>query len=534
MRNYKINKFFTGIGSWRLMEMRKLQERSFSFGALRLQQVVSANMEDTVRTDEEWMNAKDFNTMPGPTRIQLLMDYFPGGKLHNANLIDMHTILHSTYGDIFRIKGMLGKPDYVFTYNANDVEHVYRNEGVWPIRLGLDSFTYYRKVKRPDIFQGIGGLVSEQGKMWADIRNKVNPILMKVQNVRQNLPQIDEIANEFLIKLEALRDPETNMLSNNFHDELKMWAFESISLIALNTRMGLLSESPDVNAHKLAKNMSDMFQYSYEYDVTPSFWKYVETPGFKRLIRTYENITEITISYIEAAMKRFEAEGNKEAISVLEKLCRLDKKIAIVMVMDMLMAGIDTTSSAFVTTLYLLSKNQSKQDCLREELYKILPQPHMPLTEANTKQMPYLRACIKESLRITPITPGNLRMAAKNLVLSGYRVPKGTGVLMGIMALSNSEEYYSRSAEFLPERWLKSGENACPMAKSTNAFTYLPFGFGPRTCIGKRIAEMEIETLLARLIRNYRITWNSKQDLKYISNIVLLPHGNLDFKFEQI
>lgn len=77
------------------------------------------------------------------------------------NLIQLNRRMREMYGDIYRFPGMMGKADAIFTYNPVDFELTYRNEGVWPIRIGLESFTYYRKEHRPDIFAGIGGLVSE-------------------------------------------------------------------------------------------------------------------------------------------------------------------------------------------------------------------------------------------------------------------------------------------------------------------------------------------------------------------------------------
>lgn len=180
-----------------------------------------------------------------------------------------------------------------------------------------------------------------------------------------------------------------------------------------------------------------------------------------------------------------------------------------------------------------------------------MPSRDSPLTAENTKQMPYLRACLKESLRIMPITPGNMRVCVKDLLLSGYQIPAGTGVLMGVMELSNSEEYFPRHKEFLPERWLKTRSKTMLMeteddnsnelgnslenssSKCKNPFVYLPFGFGPRTCIGKRIAELELNTFTARLIRNYRISWANKTDLEYESNAITKPCGNIRFKFEK-
>lgn len=125
-------------------------------------------------------------------------------------------------------------------------------------------------------------------------------------------------------------------------------------------------------------------------------------------------------------------------------------------------------------------------------------------------------------------------MAGQDLVLSGYEIPKGTGVLMCVMAASNSENYFPQASEYLPERWLKSREDACPHMKANNPFVYLPFGFGPRTCIGKRIAEMEIECLLIKLLRNYEVHWESKEPIRYKSNLILVPDDNLRFKFVKI
>jgi len=191
-----------------------------------------------------------------------------------------------------------------------------------------------------------------------------------------------------------------------------------------------------------------------------------------------------------------------------------------------------------VTILYHLARNPTKQAKLHQELQGILSDSSAPLTAENTKNMPYLRACIKEGLRITSITPGNFRVTTKDLILSGYRVPRGTGVLMGVMELSNDDQYFPESDSFMPERWLKhdslKANQACPEARSRNPFVYLPFGFGPRTCIGKRIAELEMETLLARLLRKYQLTWLGETPLKYESTIILSPYGDIRFKFEPI
>ncbi|KAL5285731.1 hypothetical protein ACFFRR_007420 [Megaselia abdita] len=355
---------------------------------------------------------------------------------------------------------------------------------------------------------------------------------MKTETIRQNIPKIEKIATEFVQKLPNLLDT-TGKPTVSFNQEVKKWSVEQIGVLALNKRLGLLdSTKENKEALEFIKCMNDFFDISYEIEMRPPTWKYYESSRFKRLMKVFDQITEFTTKHIEQALTN--VDPKTEAVSILEKLDKVDRKVAIIMANDMLMAGVDTTSSAFVTVLYHLAINQEKQSKLREECYKVSPDTFTELNADKLRNLPYLRACIKEALRITPITPGNFRMAGQDLVLSGYKIPKGTGVLMCVMAASNSEDFFPQAHDYLPERWLKSRDDACPHMKANNPFVYLPFGFGPRTCIGKRIAEMEIECLIIKLLRNYKVSWESNKPIRYRSNLILVPDENLYFKFVKI
>ncbi len=75
--------------------------------------------------------------------------------------------------------------------------------------------------------------------------------------------------------------------------------------------------------------------------------------------------------------------------------------------------------------LYCLAKNPEKQDKLREEIMKILPEKDKPFIAEKMKSIPYLKAVIKEGLRMFPPIAGTMRKAGQDLVLQGYQVPKG-------------------------------------------------------------------------------------------------------------
>ena len=139
-------------------------------------------------------------------------------------------------------------------------------------------------------------------------------------------------------------------MPKDFGEEIKKWSFEAISSIALNRRLGLItSDIPDEKVVRLANAMALFFQLSYEFDVLPSFWKYYESARFKTLMKTFDDISEITISFIDETLKEFAQHDHKEENSVLEKLLKIDKQVALVMAMDMLMAGIDTVYKLSIT-----------------------------------------------------------------------------------------------------------------------------------------------------------------------------------------
>lgn len=83
------------------------------------------------------------------------------------------------------------------------------------------------------------------------------------------------------------------------------------------------------------------------------------------------------------------------------------------------------TASATAGLLYNLANNQKVQDKLRQDVMERLPNPDTPLTPESLNSLPYMRACLKESMRRTPIIPGNVRCAGRDIVLQGYQIPKG-------------------------------------------------------------------------------------------------------------
>lgn len=174
--------------------------------------------------------------------------------------------------------------------------------------------------------------------------------------------------------------------------------------------------------------MKKFIQYTYQYDILPSVWRVYKTPGFKKVMDNYDEMTRIFRAYILEAVKKLEGtkqtEKDHEA-GVLEKLIKIDDHVAFVMAFDLLTGGVDTTASSATSVLYSLARNSEKQEKLRKEILSILPAVNSSLTCESLDTIPYLRASIKEALRLYPPTNALTRTITQDLVLQGYHVPKG-------------------------------------------------------------------------------------------------------------
>ncbi|EAT41552.1 AAEL006827-PA [Aedes aegypti] len=482
--------------------------------------------------ETEWDKALPYSKIPAPSVFKMLKNFGPGGRQYNAGLPEVYRFFRDNYGDLVRMPGLFGKRDMLLSFHPDDYETLFRNEGQWPLRRGLDTFGYYRMHVRPDVFKGKGGLVADQGENWQKFRSTVNPVMLQPKTVKLYVNKLDKVALQLMGLMINMRDSK-NELPANFKQWINRWALESMGVLALDTRFGLLDSKQSVEAQIIVTNLQEFFELTYQLDVLPSIWRYYKTASFKRLITVLDRITEIVKSKIEEAAARLESNPSapSETQSVLEKLLKVDRDIAFIMACDMLMAGVDTTGAGVTGILYCLATNPDKQAKLREEIRTILPNKDSALTPENMHNLPYLRACVKECIRLCPPVSANVRATGKDLVLRGYQVPKGTDVAMSSMILQNDERFMTRAKEFIPERWLKLDDY--PSVQDAHPFLILPFGFGVRTCIGRRLAMLEMEILTARITRLFEYRWNYGE-LKIRGNLVNMPINELKFQMTEV
>lgn len=240
----------------------------------------------------------------------------------------------------------------------------------------------------------------------------------------------------------------------------------------------------------------------------------------------------VCMKYIKMAMENMKKKQstNQKEFSLLERILQNQQnpKIASILALDLIMVGIDTISMAVCSILYQLSIRQEEQRKMHDELVRVMPDPNAPLTAEMLDNMSYLRAFIREVLRIYSTVIGNGRVLQEDMIICGYNIPKGIQLVFPSIVTGSLPEYVSNPHIFRPERWMKENDNR----DYVHPFASLPYGYGARMCLGRRFADLEMQILLAKLIRRYKLEF-FHEPLDYKVTFMYAPDGNLKFKMSK-
>ncbi|KAI9197144.1 cytochrome P450 [Polychytrium aggregatum] len=161
----------------------------------------------------------------------------------------------------------------------------------------------------------------------------------------------------------------------------------------------------------------------------------------------------------------------------------------------LLTAGSETTASALAFGLIRIAEDRKVLEKLQSELDAVQLDPSSRLiSHSSAKKLPYLNAVIDEIIRIDPTAgAGGMRQADSDISLGSYAIPKGTNINMTIYSAHYDEHYWQNPTQLNPERFLSGN----PDVKKH----HVPFSLGPRNCIGKEFALIEMRLFLANFVR---------------------------------
>jgi cytochrome P450 len=165
----------------------------------------------------------------------------------------------------------------------------------------------------------------------------------------------------------------------------------------------------------------------------------------------------------------------------------------------MLLAGHDTTALTLTYAWYLLSEHPDAERRLHEEVDAVLDgdRPGM----AHVRELEYTERAIQEAMRLYPPVYTILRTPTRRFEVDGYTVPPGSTVMLPQWAVHRSPRHWDDPEAFDPDRWTPE------RSRERHRFAYFPFGGGPRHCIGKHLAILEAQLIVATVASRYRLAY---------------------------
>ncbi|KAJ1530206.1 hypothetical protein ONE63_005133 [Megalurothrips usitatus] len=165
----------------------------------------------------------------------------------------------------------------------------------------------------------------------------------------------------------------------------------------------------------------------------------------------------------------------------------------------MFAAAIDSPVIVITFVFKVLSILPDVQDRVHAELSDVLQGSDRPVTSEDMSKFAYMERVIKETMRLFPVAPLVARRVSEDMELAGKDIPAGTTLVLNLISTHRDPRHWPDPLGFDPDRFLP--ERAAAM----HPYSYLPFSAGPRNCIGQVYAMMLLKTMLATMLRAYRV-----------------------------
>ncbi|NXV02107.1 CP27A protein, partial [Cettia cetti] len=431
------------------------------------------------------------------------------------------------------------------------LEQLLRQEGKYPMRSDMALWKEHRDTRRLPY-----GPFTEEGERWYRLRQVLNKRLLKPSEALLYADAIGEVVSDLMVRLreERSRSP-SGVLVGDVANLLYRFALEGISYILFETRIGCLKQQVPAETQHFIDSINLMFKNSIFATVLPR-WSRKVLPFWDRYLDSWDTIFAFGKKLIDRKMEELEGqvERGKEVSGYLSYLLasgRLSLDEVYGSVAELLLAGVDTTSNTLSWALYHLSRDPEIQETLYQELKAVVPADRFPAAE-DIPKLPMLRAIIKETLRVYPVVPTNARVFyEKDIVIGDYLFPKNvsggcavgtptahsgghqtpilalqTLFVLAHYAMSHDETYFPEPERFLPQRWLRGH------GSPHHPFSSIPFGYGVRACVGRRIAELEMHLALARMIQAFEVRPDPRGvEVTSVSRIVLVADKPINLEF---
>ncbi|HUY37029.1 MAG TPA: cytochrome P450 [Pirellulales bacterium] len=342
------------------------------------------------------------------------------------------------------------------------------------------------------------GLVTLDGKDWIDARRRVQQafsrgMLHEQQEIviRHTQAMLERLAGE------AARGPV----------DLDSITTELMLRVALELLFGTTPDLIDLDEARHAVDVCNEYARYRMWSLVPESWN---TPRKGRFLAALNCLEAIVSRVIDERRRETQLQRTRrcDALSLLFE-AGFDGVELRDHVMTMFVAGHETTAGSLAFLLGLLARHGEVQDRLHDEV-RGLPDSTVPLDA-----VPWTEAIWKETLRLYPSVPMLDRMATEDVALGEYAIEAGSNLIWSPYVMHR--KYFEHAERFDPARFLSGGK--------LRPGSFVPFGEGPRMCIGKPLADMEGLTITALFARAFRIEPADGAELTVRPMITLRPRN---------
>uniref|UniRef100_UPI00358F9A96 cholesterol side-chain cleavage enzyme, mitochondrial-like n=1 Tax=Myxine glutinosa TaxID=7769 RepID=UPI00358F9A96 len=475
----------------------------------------------------------------------------------------------------------IGAQDTVNVYLPGDSARLFMVEGITPERMVVRPWLAYRHYR-----QRSRGVLLKSGEDWRQTRLALNHDIIAPKALPPLLPPLQSVCNEFVSRLHSISRPDIPLpdLSN----ELFKFALESICRVLYGERMGLLGDTVPADAERFIQAITEMFRTSVPMlFIPPELLRLLSVPLWKKHMNAWDDIFLHAEKHIKKVLSLRNAKDcEAKPPHLLENIVtrgRLNLEDITASATELMAGAVDTTSITIQWALWELAGKPELQELLRQEVQRAWQILHAGDAQGSPetlskllKDSPLVRMTIKETLRLHPVAVTLQRYLAHDVTIQGYTIPSGTLAQASLWTMGRHPDIFEDPEVFSPKRWLRDihGE-ASPFSKAGshkdeaerpdegvanwsdgneetmksigstslgpcngagvgNTFLALGFGFGPRQCLGRRIAESEMGLLLINILRNFRIRRFDDTQVDTHFELILLPSRPIQLVFEPI
>ncbi|KAI3864520.1 hypothetical protein MKW92_040091 [Papaver armeniacum] len=399
----------------------------------------------------------------------------------------------------FIIRGFIG-PARVWTANPENVKHILQTQ-----------FPVYPKgeLLNGTLFDFLGtGIFNTDGAKWK-FQRKLASHEFNTKSLRKFIEDVVkiELFGRLIPILETTADES---LVLDLQDILQRFAFDNICKISFGFDPAYLSPSLDRSEFAIAfEDATQISSKRFAY-VFPFVWKlkrFFNVGSEKRLRQATSTVREAARKLIRQKKQEMKSKSSVEATDLLSRFLRddhLDDDFVIDIVISFILAGQDTTSAALTWFFWLISCHPKVEKEILKEINEISDEPGYE----DAKEMVYIHASLCESMRLYPPVPNDSKQAASDDVLpDGTIVKKGMRVIYSPYAMGRMDNLWGSDwSEFKPERWLEIDKATGKSHFVTkDSFTYPVFQAGPRICLGKEMAFLQMKMLVVEILRRFQV-----------------------------